>query len=108
MGLKKFIEGIEHHEQHIQSMIDSNIPPQEDPLPSVQGLETFWKVVISCKPPVVGVRMPMGRDKGGSWSGAESKGRKVPGNGGHKARKAKEIWVDVLADGGKEWIRIYR
>lgn len=107
MGLKKFIEGVEHHEQQIQSMINSGMPPQEDPLPSVQGLETFWKVVVSCKPPVVGVRMPMGRNKGGSCSGPENNGRKAPLNGGHRAKNAKEVWVDVLADGGKEWIRIY-
>lgn len=89
-------------------MIGSCVPPQEDPLPSVQGLETFWKVVVSCKPPVVGVRMPMCSDKGGSWLGPGSKGRKIPGSGGKRAKKTKEVWVDVLAEGGKEWIRIYR
>lgn len=88
-------------------MIDSGVPPQEDPLPSVQGLETFWKVVVGCKPPVVGVRMPMGSDKGGSWLEPGSKARKIPGSGGKREKKTKEVWVDVLAAGGKEWIRIY-
>lgn len=50
----------------------------------------------------------MGRNKGRSCSGPEINGRKAPRNGGHRAKNAKEVWVDVLADGGKEWIRIYR
>lgn len=82
-------------------MINSGMPPQEDPLPSVQGLETFWKVVVSCKPPVVGVRMPMGRNKGGSCSGPENNGRKAPLNGGHRAKTRKRFGWTFLRMGVK-------
>nr|ODN94117.1 hypothetical protein L203_00293 [Cryptococcus depauperatus CBS 7841] len=34
-GLRKFVEQVEQHERLIKSMLDSCIPPQEDPLPSV-------------------------------------------------------------------------
>ncbi|KAK8853179.1 hypothetical protein IAR55_003881 [Kwoniella newhampshirensis] len=123
MGLKKFVEGVEHHERLISGMISSGIPPQDDPIPSVQGLTTFWKIVITSPPPIVGVRMAMGGDRGrafglsssSSSSSIASSGRgKLAGqeNGkgkgkGKEKEKEKEVWVDVIAQGGREWVRIY-
>ncbi|WWD19596.1 hypothetical protein CI109_104058 [Kwoniella shandongensis] len=116
MGLKKFIEGVEHHERLIAGMIRSGVPPQDDPIPSVQGLTTFWKIIITSPPPIVGVRMAMGGDRGrafgsGPSSGMNKAGKASQGVGsqgkGKEKEKEKEVWVDVIAKGGMEWVRIY-
>ncbi|WVR00249.1 hypothetical protein IAU59_007391 [Kwoniella sp. CBS 9459] len=120
MGLKKWVEGVHHHGRILESMIRSGIPPKEDPLPTVQGLTTYWKIIVTSKPPTVGVRMSMGGDKriqaGNKQSNSQRSGLSTPTsvkdgggqNGTMKtAGKEKEVWVDVVADGGREWIRIY-
>ncbi|WVQ73032.1 hypothetical protein IAR50_002595 [Cryptococcus sp. DSM 104548] len=104
-GLRKFVDTVEHHESVLRNMIDSSIPPQEDPLPSVQGMETFWKIVISAEPPIVGVKMPMGGNAGGAVT---PKGQGWPkGQQKKGGKKNKECWVDVIARGGNEWVRVY-
>ncbi|OCF38183.1 hypothetical protein I316_00408 [Kwoniella heveanensis BCC8398] len=119
MGMRKWIEGIHHHARILESLTLSGIPPKEDPLPTVQGLITYWKIIVTSKPPIVGVRMTMGGEKriqagnkltNGQRSGASTPlgARKGGSNGASSVKgKEKEVWVDVVADGGKEWIRIY-
>ncbi|TYJ57099.1 hypothetical protein B9479_002200 [Cryptococcus floricola] len=104
-GLRKFVDIVEHHESVLRNMIDHGIPPQEDPLPSVQGMETFWKILITTEPPIVGVKMPMGGNAGGALTPKGQGGPKGQQKKGGK--KNKECWVDVIARGGNEWVRVY-
>lgn len=67
-------------------MAASDVPLAEDPLPPVLGLVTIWKQVVLARAPVTFVRS--------AFKGA----------GGKKAR---ETFVDVIARGGAEWIRLY-
>ncbi|WVF73060.1 hypothetical protein IAT40_007878 [Kwoniella sp. CBS 6097] len=121
MGLRKWVEGIHHHRRILESMTNSGIPPKEDPLPTVQGLITYWKIIVTSRPPIVGVRMAMGGEKriqiGNKMSNGQRSAASTPigaKNGrlqnaglGKGKEKEKEVWVDVVADGGREWIRIY-
>jgi hypothetical protein len=68
----------------MMKMKTSGAPPKESPLPGVQGLVTFYKLVLEARPPIAGMRVTM------------------------KGKEKDEGFVDVIADGGKEWIRIYR
>ena len=64
-------------------MAESDVPPRDDPLPAVQGLVTFWKQLLLARGPITGVRTNM------------------------KGKEREEGFVDVIARGGSEWIRIY-
>lgn len=58
--------------------------PKEDPLPNIQGFITFWKQVLLARTPIAAIRTQM------------------------KGKGKEEAFVDVVARGGEEWIRIYR
>ena len=60
------------------------MPPKDDPLPNVLGLVTVWKQVLLARPPLAGIRTSI------------------------KGKGKEEAFVDVIARGGEEWIRIYR
>ncbi|WVR07720.1 hypothetical protein IAU60_004762 [Kwoniella sp. DSM 27419] len=108
MGLKKWVEGVSHHAKVLDGMAQSPIPPKEDPLPSVQGLITFWKIVVTSPPPIVGLRMGMGGEKRMALASKANKGKSVQVQNGAKGKHGdKEVWVDVVADGGRQWVRIY-
>ncbi|WVQ84718.1 hypothetical protein IAT38_006875 [Cryptococcus sp. DSM 104549] len=128
MGLRKFVEGVEHQERLVEDAVrlaQAGLPPAEDPLPSVLQLTTAWKIIATAQPPIVSVRMPMGGDR---WGALKEMAAMAEASGGGKKRitkgclkasgkrkgggvggggKEKEVWVDVVAQGGKEWIRIY-
>ncbi len=65
-------------------MAQSGIPPKDDPLPNVSGLMTVWKQILLANAPLAGIRVNM------------------------KGKGKEEAFVDVIARGGEEWIRIYR
>jgi len=65
-------------------MVASDVPPKEDPLPNVAGSITIWKQILLAQPPLAGIRVSM------------------------KGKGKEEAFVDVIARGGEEWIRIYR
>ena len=65
-------------------MIASGKPPREDPIPNVQASITAWKTILAATSPLAGVRV------------------NIRGNG------KEEGFVDVIARGGAEWIRMYR
>lgn len=65
-------------------MIESGIPPRDDPLPNVMGLITFWKTLLLARGPIPAIKT------------------------GFKGKGKEECFVDVVARGGEEWIRIYR
>jgi hypothetical protein len=70
---------------------ESNIPPREDPMPNVQAFTTAWKQICLAEPPISGVKISMkGKEKA------------------QHASKESEGFVDVIARGGLEWIRIFR
>lgn len=119
----------------ILQMRESRLPPKDDPLPSVLSTITFVKQLLTAERPIVGVRMSMqarcDHSVGSSLAvGGPSRGfgREGPGEGSRKGtddRKSKtgvkstakndpagskevEAYVDVVARGGAEWIRVYR
>jgi hypothetical protein len=65
-------------------MASSGIPPKDDPLPNIAGLVTLWKQILTARPPLPAIRVNM------------------------KGRTKEEAFIDVIARGGEEWIRIYR
>lgn len=69
-------------------MIEKCVVPQEDPMPSVEAMTTVWKTVLNAVPPIAAVRSPM-RTRG-------------------SRKRGEEVFVDVVAKGGEEWIKIYR
>lgn len=90
-------------------MLSSSNPPNEDPLPNVLGMVTFLKQLFIAPLPIVAVklmmrspidindRLPTGRYK-------PLKGKKKD-----EARTERDAgFVDIIAAGGEEWIRIYR
>ncbi|BEI94690.1 uncharacterized protein CcaverHIS019_0702710 [Cutaneotrichosporon cavernicola] len=87
-GLRKFTDAIEQQDAQLQTLAKSDDPPREDPLPVIQGLATAWKCLVLAATPVPAVRMSS----------------KLPASGNQPAR---EGFVDVVARGGAEWIRIY-
>nr|XP_018260924.1 uncharacterized protein I303_06641 [Kwoniella dejecticola CBS 10117]OBR83082.1 hypothetical protein I303_06641 [Kwoniella dejecticola CBS 10117] len=97
-------------------MSESGIPPKDDPLPTVYNLLTFWKIIITSEPPIVGTKLSMGGDKRLAANGFgipptsyqhKGKDRQPKDPKGKQKQKKKEVWVDVIAQGGKEWKRIY-
>lgn len=71
--------------------------PREDPLPVALGLATSWKSIVLAHAPVPAVRMAVKIEE--PWDG---KGKKPQPKG-----KQREAFVDVVAAGGAEWVRIY-
>jgi len=69
-------------------MQEKGIPPKDDPLPSIEGFITAWKCILSAEAPVTAVRTTLKVIK------------KAPGRD--------EAFLDVIARGGEEWVRIYR
>ena len=65
-------------------MAESGVPPKDDPLPTVAGMMTAWKQVLLAQPPLAAIRVNI------------------------KGKGKEEAFVDVVARGGEEWIRIYR
>ncbi|WWD03619.1 hypothetical protein V865_001674 [Kwoniella europaea PYCC6329] len=109
MGWKKWFDGVENHMRLLDAMIESGIPPKDDPIPTVLNLITYWKIIITSESPIVGVKMSMGGDKrlNNPWPiNKPSQGGKIKEKGKEK-EKEKEVWVDVIAQGGREWKRIY-
>ncbi|WVN84913.1 uncharacterized protein L203_100049 [Cryptococcus depauperatus CBS 7841] len=89
-GLRKFVEQVEQHERLIKSTLVYRLKKTLCPQSRV------WKLF------------------GRLWSVASlqypSKGfeyRKQKEKSGKQAKKDKDVWVDVIAKGGQEWIRIY-
>jgi hypothetical protein len=70
-------------------MLEQGIVPRDDPLPNVESLVTTWKILLNAEAPIAGVRTML--------------------KSSAKRKKAKEEgFVDVVARGGEEWIRVYR
>ncbi|WRT70270.1 uncharacterized protein IL334_007265 [Kwoniella shivajii] len=124
MGLNKWVDGVIHQAKVLDAIIESGIPPKEDPLPTVLNLITFWKIIITSQTPIVGVRMAMGGEKrfnnkvnnpngngneNGSSKNVTAFGGYIKNNGKNPVAKGlgKEVWVDVISKGGREWTRIY-
>ncbi|WWC71978.1 uncharacterized protein I206_105937 [Kwoniella pini CBS 10737] len=115
MGFKKWIDGIYGHFKLLEIMLNSSMPPKDDPLPTIYNLITFWKIIITSESPIVGIKLSMGGDKRlSNGFGIPSKGingfrsKVLKKEKGPKSKqKEKEVWVDVIAQGGKEWKRIY-
>ncbi|WWC91659.1 uncharacterized protein L201_006605 [Kwoniella dendrophila CBS 6074] len=120
MGFKKWLDGIYNHAKLLEAMIASGIPPKDDPLPTVNNLITFWKIILTSTSPIVGIKMSMGGDKrlingfgNGDLKNKSSNNKSfIKKDKSKKAiskekQKEKEVWVDVISNGGREWIRIY-
>ncbi|WVW86120.1 hypothetical protein I302_108160 [Kwoniella bestiolae CBS 10118] len=107
MGFKKWLDGVENHGRLLDAMIDSRIPPKDDPIPTVLNLITYWKIIITSQSPMVGVKMSMGGEKRQAWPLSKTSTVPTANVNGKGKEKEKEVWVDVIAQGGREWIRIY-
>jgi hypothetical protein len=69
-------------------MLEKDTPPKDDPLPSIEGFVTVWKAILLAEAPVTAVRTTLKVIK------------KAPGRD--------EAFLDVIARGGEEWVKIYR
>lgn len=69
-------------------MAEKGFPPKDDPLPSIEGLITVWKAVLSAEAPVTALRTTL----------------KVT----QKVAGKDDAFLDVIARGGEEWVKIYR
>jgi len=69
-------------------MIEKGIPPKDDPIPSIEGFITAWKAVLSAEAPITAVRTTLKLEK--------------------KNSAKDEAFLDVIARGGEEWVKIYR
>ncbi|CAK9782364.1 hypothetical protein CC85DRAFT_282408 [Cutaneotrichosporon oleaginosum] len=85
-GLKKFLDIIEQQHAQLEALLASGLPVHLDPFPVVQSLATLWKCVVLAEGPVPVVRMSI----------------KLPAT-----VPVREGFIDVVARGGAEWIRIY-
>jgi hypothetical protein len=79
-------------------MLASGVSPRDDPRSNANALTTFWKVVLASRAPIAGLRMTMRIDGNGKETGRRKSANEA----------AMEGFVDVVAKGGEEWIRIYR
>lgn len=87
----------------------SGEPPREDPLPIALGLATSWKQVVLARGPIPAVRMQIqvpGQNGIKSRLGSRSSSSS-PAPSSNGPRRPREAFVDVVARGGAEWIRIY-
>jgi hypothetical protein len=90
-----------------QQSLDSTVPPREDPLPNVLGIVTFVKQLLLANAPIAAIKIMMHSQsmiEERQAIGLKGAGRK----GKEKARDKDEGFVDIIAAGGQEWIRIYR
>ena len=86
---------------------ESSVPPREDPLPNVLGMITFVKQLLIAPAPISAVKLMMHSQ--GIVEERQANGFKGPGRKGkEKAKDKDEGFVDIIAAGGLEWIRIYR
>lgn len=83
----------------------SSISPKDDPLPNVLGTTTFLKQLLIAPVPIVAVKLMMR---------SQSSTPEKLANGKYKSYRRREEserdagFVDIIAAGGEEWIRIYR
>ncbi|ORY33479.1 hypothetical protein BCR39DRAFT_303286 [Naematelia encephala] len=83
LGLKRFIDNAEHQQSILQAMHASGVPPKDDPLPNVAAMMTLWKATLRAQGPVTALK-----------SSFKGKGKE-------------EAFVDIVARGGAQWIKIY-
>ncbi|EJT48242.1 hypothetical protein A1Q1_02808 [Trichosporon asahii var. asahii CBS 2479] len=82
-GLRKFLEKIFLDETAFSQMLADGVNPRESPLPIALGHQTYWNTITHARGPIPAIRATFkGPDK-------------------------KEAFVDVVAQGGAEWIRLF-
>lgn len=112
LGLRKYVESLDQHLSMLQTVSDSGVPPSEDPLPNVTGQITFAKQLLAATPPVVGVKLMLSTQTKVAQDFAN--GAAIGGGKDGRANKRRpkgdkeEGFVDIVAQGGREWIRLYR
>ncbi|KAL1412721.1 hypothetical protein Q8F55_000468 [Vanrija albida] len=113
-GMRKFIDVIEHHAVSFEALAASGEPPREDPLPIALGLATSWKQVVLARGPIPAVRMQIqvpgqvpGQNGTKSRLGSRSSSSSPAPTASGSRSRPREAFVDVVARGGAEWIRIY-
>ncbi|ORX40623.1 hypothetical protein BD324DRAFT_11941 [Kockovaella imperatae] len=101
LGLRRFIQSVEDQAVSLDQLAREQIPVSDDPLPNVLTQVAMWKQVLLSRPPLAGIRIPLSPGKLSSTR-ASVKNEDVKGKG-----KSKEGFVDIIARGGKEWIKFY-
>ncbi|KAK4685417.1 hypothetical protein P7C73_g4731, partial [Tremellales sp. Uapishka_1] len=82
-GYKRFVEILETTLVSLRHMMDSGLPPKEDPLPSAVGQVTFFKCMLRAKTPIPAIKASI------------------------KGKGKEDAFVDIVAQGGEEWIKVY-
>lgn len=96
----------------MEQAAESGLEQNEDPLPNVLGSITFAKTLLTVPAPLVGVKIMIssqrksGEDYANGAALGRGRGKRATKMGGKGEKE--EGFVDIVAKGGQEWIRMYR